>query len=778
MNAADDVSVSDYIQANCRDCHQGTDAEAGLDLSVLSAEISAENLSRWVTIYDRVAAGEMPPRDVPRPPEADTSAALSRLKQDLTKYQQTEYDTQGRVRGRRLTRVQLEHTLQDLLGIDVPLAAHMPDDPRTNGYASVASGQSISHFQMQTHLNVVDIALDEAFRRALHDQPDEWQREFTAREIARRNPRQRCREPEMREEKAVVCSSRLIFYGRLPATTAREDGWYRLTLNASALKSPKSGGVWCTVRTGPCTSSAPLLAWSGAFEATETPQTWSFDAWVPRGHMFEVRPGDDTLKMAKFGGGQVGTGEGEPQNVPGIAIHSATLQRIHQGPADDRIRQILFGDLKVVPGERNRPARVVSEKPARDARRLLLTFAQQAFRRPVTDEDIAPYAQMVRSSLADGVSLTEALRNGYRAILCSPRFLHFQEQPGPLDDYAIAARMSYLLWSSLPDDELMQLADAGKLQQPEVRRAQTERMLRDPRGGRFVRDFAAEWLDLKDIDFTEPDRRLYPGFDVIVQESMLTETHRFLQTMLDENLSVTNLIDADFTWLNSRLARYYGRDDVDGNEFRQVSLSPEDPQRGLLTQGAILKVTANGTTTSPVIRGIWVSERLLGVDIPAPPQGVPAIEPDIRGAKTIREMLARHKSDVSCASCHVKIDPPGFALEPFDPSGRHRRFYAVAARKRDTARLQIDASGELPDGRPFASTADFQKLITTQPRGLAENVTRHLLTYGTGAVCSFADRDAVTAAADSALADSAAAEQYGLKSLLLAVINSEIFLHK
>lgn len=292
-------------------------------------------------------------------------------------------------------------------------------------------------------------------------------------------------------------------------------------------------------------------------------------------------------------------------------------------------------------------------------------------------------------------------RAGYRALLCSPRFLYFYEQPGPLNGYAIASRLSYLLWNRMPDDELLRLAGESKLREQDVIRGEVDRMLKDPRGRRFVEDFAAQWLDLSQIDFTEPDRKLYPGFDLVVQQSMLDETHAFVEKMLRDDLSVGNLLDSDFTFLNSRLARFYGIDGVAGDKLRPVKLEPDDHRGGLLTQGAILKITANGTTTSPVIRGVWVSERLLGVDIPPPPQNVPAIEPGIRGAKSIREMLAKHKSDASCASCHVKIDPPGFALENYDPGG----FSASSAPATGsdwmrTSEASVIWSGEWPSRKP------------------------------------------------------------------------------
>lgn len=759
-----------FLEAHCTDCHSGDGAEGGLDLTQLDDALSSRAVfEKWVRIHDRVAAGEMPPADYETLSNDERAPFLGSLKQSLVAAQRSEREEFGRVRGRRLTKLQVEATLHDLLGIDLPLASLLPEEPRTAGFTTVADGQPMSHFQMENHLKIVDVALDEAFRRALSP-PDDEVRELSARELSRRRLNSRTREPEFIDETAVVWNGRVTFYGRLPATTARQDGWYRFTIRATGLNIPEEHGVWCTVRSGKCVSSAPLLNDVGAFEASESPREWTFETWLPKGHMLEVRPGDATMKVANFRGGQIGTGEGAPQNVVGVAIHSVTMERIHQGPDDDGVRNRLFGDLKIGTGKN---PELVSKTPRADAERLMRRFVERAFRRPVDDAVLQPYIDGVDAALEEGATLLTALRAGYRAVLCSPRFLYFVEEPGPLDDYAVASRLSYFLWNSMPDERLLQLAAEGKLRNRQVLTREVERMLSAGRGAEFVENFAAEWLDLSEIDFTEPDRRLYPGFDLIVQQSMLDETQTFVDTMLDEDLSVTQLIEADYTYLNNRLARYYGIPGVEGDTLQRVSLQPDDPRGGLLTQGAILKVTANGSTTSPVIRGVWVSERLLGRHIPPPPESVPAIEPDIRGATTIREMLAKHRSQDSCASCHVKIDPPGFALENFDPSGRWRDNYLKVVNRRRQKGPVIDASYELPDGRRFDDLSGFQKMVLKNPDQLARNVVEKFLTYGTGAPVEFADRDEVDRIVAAARADN-----HGLRTLLQQVVASEIFLTK
>lgn len=761
--------VSEFLDANCVDCHSGAAAEGGLELDALDYGLEdPQQVSQWVRVYDRVHEGEMPPADALEVPPEEIDRFLQSAGEWLRDVQQQQQQSAGRVRGRRLTSLQVARTLHDLLGIDIPLVERLPSDARTDGFTTVADGQSISHFQLERHLDAVDAALEEAWQRAIEGNDLRTTR-LSAKKISRTRPR--TREPEFIDEHAVVWSSRLAFYGRIPATQARESGWYRFAITAHSLKTPEEHGVWTTVRSGRCVSSAPLMQWIGAFEATDEPKEVVFETWLPKGHMLEIRPGDGTLKMARFQGGQSANGEGGAQDVPGIAIHSISMQRIHRGPDAQGIRRLLFDDVEIE--EVDRAAELASGEPERDAERLLARFAGRAFRRPVSDAELAPYLSAVKEALAAGDGLLAALQIGYRAILCSPRFLYFYEEPGPLDDYAIASRLSYLLWNRMPDDQLMEEASAGRLREPHVIHEQVERMLQDPRGAEFIPDLAAQWLDLSEIEATEPDRRLHRGFDLIVQQSMVDETHAFLNTMLSDDLSVTHLIDSDFTFLNSRLARYYEIEGVADDQLERVALRPQDHRGGVLTHGAVLKVTANGTTTSPVIRGVWVGERLLGEHIPPPPESVPAIEPDIRGAHTIREMLAQHRSDTSCAACHVKIDPPGFALENYDPAGRWRDRYAGISKGKRKRGEVIDASGTMADGRPFEGIADFRRLVLDDPHRLARNVAEKLITYGTGAPPEFADRQRI-----AEIVDVAAESDFGFRSLVHAVVSSPTFLTK
>ena len=362
---------------------------------------------------------------------------------------------------------------------------------------------------------------------------------------------------------------------------------------------------------------------------------------------------------------------------------------------------------------------------------------------------------------------------------------------GPLDDHALASRLSYFLWSTMPDETLFALARSGELHKPDVLKAQVERMLQHPKAKAFTENFTGQWLSLRDINATTPDKTLYPEFEELLQWSSIRETQLFFDELLKENLSVRNFIDSDFAMLNGRLAQHYGIPDVQGVAFRKVELKAEQHRGGVLTHASVLKVTANGTTTSPVVRGVWVLDRILGRPVPPPPPNVPAVEPDIRGATTIREQLAKHRATENCAGCHSKIDPPGFALENYDVIGGWRDRYRVVAERKDWVNNRVgplskylaayqyglgrpvEAGDALPDGRHFADIAEFKKLLLAHPEQIARCLTEKLVTYATGHPVGFGDHAAI----DQIVSESKKLD-YGLRSLVHAVVACELFLKK
>lgn len=495
---------------------------------------------------------------------------------------------------------------------------------------------------------------------------------------------------------------------------------------------------------------------------------------------------------------------------PGIACDYVEVQ----GPLFDSwpppAHRQLFGELPMVEfdansqattyPERERPRQKVtgaknraqeyqgnwtvhSETPGKDARRLLAVFLPKAFRRAVSDELIDSYASRVKQRLDAGDCFELSMRYAYRAALCSPDFLYHVEPAGQLDDYALANRLSYFLWNSMPDNELTELASDGTLRKPDVLQRQVERLLKNRKSNRFVTDFCRQWLRLGDIAANDADRKLYPEASIYLQNSMVAETEAYFRELIDSDLDATHLIDSDFAMLNEKLAVHYAIDGVSGSRIRKVPVPEDSPRGGFLTQASILKVTANGTTTSPVPRGAFVTERLLGQPVDPPPPDIPAIEPDVRGATTIRELLDRHRADPNCAGCHSKLDPTGFALESFDVIGGYReRYRTIEGDEAKPERIlldphlhvrfrlgpDVDPSYQLADGRTFADIDELKKHLIANPDPLSANVARHLTIYAAGRELGFRDRDVIARIVT-------AAEPGGIRSIIHQVVQSRLF---
>ena len=762
-----------FLETHCFDCHDDETQKGSLNLYDLKfAPQSEANFSRWVRVFDRVESGEMPPAKKPRPEAAEKAVFLKALETPLLAADLKDKNSEGRVHVRRLTRREYEHTVHDLLGIDIPLQELLPEDPATHGFETVAEGQQLSHHNLARYLEAADLALDEAFKRSIKGD-EAFSRTINAAKLGRAGAgRGNYRGPETRDGISIAWPLRIQFYGRMPATRVPDSGWYRVTLKDLHAINPKSGSAWGTLRSGACSSNEPILHTIGIVEATKQKRDVSFEAWIRKGHMLELKPNDATRKTAPNGatGGNVSFKgrDLKKQGYEGIAVSGIQIERVYPNAKRWELRNFLLGNL---PKEDAKALMVAGTVPAAQLTRAITQFASRAFRRPVTQAQVAPYVRLAIDEIkGTDKRPAEGLHAAYRAILCSPRFLTFVEKPGALDDHALASRMSYMLWNSLPDKALRKLADAGKLRDYKVRHEQVERMLADPKADRFIASFTDQWLDLKEINFTTPDRRLYRTFDPVVQESMVAETRTFFKELLRGDASITNVIHSDFGMLNERLARFYGMEKLPlkpGKGMQKVALG-EYQRGGIVTQGAVLKVTANGTTTSPVVRGVYVGERLLGLHIPPPPPDVPAVEPDIRGAVSIRDQLDKHKNTASCASCHTRIDPAGFALENFDPVGLWRTRYGT---RKNAAK--VDPSGVTPEGAKFANIKQWKAIYLKRPDQLTEGFAKQLLTYATGAPLRFSDRRDVTR-----IVELAQKKGYGMKWILHSVVASDAFRRK
>ena len=446
-------------------------------------------------------------------------------------------------------------------------------------------------------------------------------------------------------------------------------------------------------------------------------------------------------------------------NLPQIRIHEIEIE----GPFYDEWptagQRSIFGD----DFEELARADTLSKAQWRDR---LTEFASAAYRRPVSTEEVDRVWKIVESRRDTGRSPLSAFCDGLTAILCSPAFLYLEsaDQKEGLSSHGLASRLSYFLWSSMPDQELRELAARGELRQSKVLAAQVDRMLNDDRADAFIEGFLDSWLTLRDLGATPPDRNAFRSFyHYDLDSAMRQETRLFVRELIQQNLSIDNFLDSDFTFLNKRLAEHYGIvSSSTGNEFQKVLLT--DRRRGgLLGQASILTVTANGIDTSPVVRGVWLLENILGTPPSPPPPDVEPIDPDVRGATTIRDQLEKHRRIASCNDCHRKIDPPGFALENFDPIGGWRTSYGRGK--------PIDSSGQLSTGQEFKDVADFKLLLLARKDQFARALTTKLLAYSSGRHVGLSDRPHV-----DEIINNLNQQRSGFRDLIKLVVTSDPFL--
>ena len=756
-----------FLTAHCLRCHGPEKAEGDLRVDQLDADLSKpSSFERWREIVARVQSGEMPPKKEPRPDPAQVAELVKQLSARLDEAAARQR-AEGRVVLRRLNRVEYENTVCDLFSVDVSVKEMLPEDAVAQGFDNVGAALNVSPVLMERYLEAADAVLNAAVvpvhnleskteRFDLYDSLPKW---FVAGVWKR-------------DDGVVLFRSSGDSASDLRQFKAPAPGRYRFRISASAHNSE---------------TPLPMAALLGNFvvSGNYSRHLGYFDAPAgkPAVIEFEERLGakNDTIKVT-------------PVALPFVYLKHETMPdypgpglKIHwievEGPfpeawPTDSYRRV-FGDIDPKRGT------------LADAEKLLRELLPRAFRRPVTEGEEQPFVALVAQSLESGQPFETSLRAGIKAVLASPKFLYFSEPTRALDDHALASRLSYFLWSTMPDETLFALARTGELHQPAVLKAQVERMLQHSKSKAFTENFTGQWLSLRDISATTPDKMLYPEFEEQLQWSSIRETHLFFNELLKENLSVRNFVDSDFALLNGRLAKHYGIPDVHGVEFRKVALKPEHHRGGVLTQASVLKVTANGTTTSPVVRGVWVLDRIMGRPVPPPPPNVPAVEPDIRGATTIRELLAKHRATENCAGCHSKIDPPGFALENYDVIGGWRDRYRVVAERKDWVNNRVgplakylaahqygegravDAGDTLPDGRRFADITEFKQLLLAHPDQIARSLTEKLVTYATGQPVGFSDHAAV-----NAIVLEAKKSDYGLRSIVHAVVASELFRSK
>jgi hypothetical protein len=742
--------------------------------------------------------------------------------------------TAGRAVMRRLNRYEYENTVRDLLAAPwLHLRDSLPEDGILNRFNKSGQALDVSHVQMSRYIETAESALRAVLSAAKFPQQT---KRYYAREQRRLINRMRYtpfnRHPErasipilgFEAQPDVLAETAPMTVGDSDPKTRDLEGFatpagnyvgnehhfdqfaapvggrYRIRLNAFSIwihtNYGKEGHRLVYYRpnrhkTSRGRTTEPLTIYAlskgggkrllGSFDLTPEPILHDLDVYLLPGE--QILP--DAARLFRSRPGFIGSPDATAEGMPGVAYRWMDVT----GPVDDTTSQEsfrrLFGDLATSRDAEGVTVKVPSSE-IMDAERFLRAFMGRAYRRPPLEAEVQRYLAIIQKRLQSG--FTEAMIAGYTAVLCSPGFLYLEEKPGPLDSWALASRLSFFLWNAPPDEQLRELAAKGLLVRPAVLHAQTQRLLDDPRSRHFNDAFLDYWLDLRKLNETTPDVTLYPDYylDDLLTESAVQETQLFFSHLVRKNLPARNIVQSDFTFLNSHLARHYGLPFVDGVAMRQVTLSADSVRGGLLTQASVLKVTANGTTTSPVLRGVWILERILGETLPPPPAGTPAIEPDTRGATTIRQQLDKHRSVAACAVCHTKIDPPGFALESFDILGGWRDRYRSTDQGEPvkgigknghefTFRLSqaVDSTGELRDGTKFRDVVELKRLLAANERQIARNMVAQLTTYATGAPVSFSDRVEVERILNVAKTD-----QYGMRTLIEQIVQSRLFTQK
>jgi Protein of unknown function (DUF1592)/Protein of unknown function (DUF1588)/Protein of unknown function (DUF1587)/Protein of unknown function (DUF1585)/Protein of unknown function (DUF1595) len=790
--------VAPVLSKSCIGCHNDRARIGNLSLQVYTDGATAlAHPEVWQKVLNKLAAGEMPPRNAAPLAAAELSAVIAWIKNvpgvtDTTAASSA--GSAGRVTARRLNRVEYNNTIRDLLGVAARPADQFPVDDSGYGFDNNGDVLSVSPLLMEKYMQ----AAKDLSRLAVYGEPVPEKPTRIVRLLNRRSPDAHDVLSSGNAGIYLPYSLRGAMYGSftfpvdaeyefrlrianfrgdndadLPdEEKARRDEERRKLAEQRRLERLKAGGAAAV--------QAPRVPREPTPEELKAREEAARRAAPPRKLILAV-DGAPVISTVIEGNSSFGYSQGEftarvavkagsrfiRASYPELANLDNPLQNINPD-----MRRGLFVDYLDIVGPFNpskaRPASyqrvfICAETTPRCARTILTSLLERAYRRPVTEAEIAAKLALVTLAQREGDTFEEGIRLALQAILASPSFL-FRVESDPkaqVSDIELASRLSYFLWASMPDPELMKLAKSGELGRPPVLEAQVRRMLADAKSYNLVDNWAAQWLQLRNLGRTKPDPTRFPKVDDELLDAMRTETSMFIAAIIKEDRSILDIIDAPFTFLNGPLARHYGITGVDGEEFRRVTL--DGAQRsGVLTQAAILTVASYPTRTSIPIRGKWVMENLLGTPPPPPPDNVPALnESNVGTEVSLRQRLEQHRRDPSCSPCHNVMDPIGFGLENYD---------AVGAWRTMDGKFPIESSGTLPDGRRFSGSKELKAILKGQSDQFVRNVTEKLLTYSLGRGLERFDRPTV-----DAISRQVAANDYKFSSLVLEVVKSAPF---
>ena len=824
-------TLGPFLKKHCIECHGPEKQKGDYRFDLLKNDLSdLQTLELWQGILDQLNLGEMPPKKQAQPSREESAKVIATLTPALQKAYASQKSTGGQAVIRRLNKFELRNTLRDLFYLNHPdfeptvvsglydfngngITAQktieptrsFQDDEEAEGFDNIGDTLVMSDFLLKMLIS----AAEESIEMATNNEP---QKPFEAETFT-----------------APICTKALngdslgkhqrdngdpydeVFqrwdrYNRIGPDKyqggMRRPAPYRITVEVSA-HNPVEGkwGNW-TVREGNLihqgrqSSDIPfeIGLYLQRFEHHRGPRhqritrwtlpgdgekrTFSFETWIDdpwsawigweNGPWFRHNAWHILLEQwypedyAKIDRKQKGFKKQVAEVLFRKGYHGPTL-RVHSFRIEPVSREwpprshtALYGKGSIE--EANLP-------------KLFHAFAERAYRRPVDPSEIKPFIELTETLESKGSSRQEAMKGAYTALLCSPDFVYLRQKSGKLDNFELASRLSYFLWSSMPDEALLNLARAGKLSAPAELNRQVERMLKDPRGAAFVRHFPERWLKLHELGRMEPDKRGPYGHYFRVKDFLIPQVDAYFGDLLERNGPIRDFIDSDYTFMNQLLGELIYKQKSPGENLRKVKL--DDPRHGgLLTLPAIMTVTSNGVETSPINRGVYVLENILGTPPPPPPPDVEPLSPDLRGTTTLKDQLAAHRNQEACRSCHQKIDPMGFPLENFDPIGRWRDDYPKLDKKAKKT-LPVDSSSILPNGREVQNLSEYKAILLEREPQVVHCLTEKMLTYATGRLLEVGDRGEVNRIVSEM-------EKNGnrLRDLVHLIVRSDLFLNK
>ena len=713
-----------FLDQHCTKCHSDAKAKGGLNLEQMDGEFIAgsREARHWQEVMDRMNLGEMPPEKEKGPDQKQANKVVAWILASLKTAIAESKEGAGRVVMRRLNKNEYNYTVQDLLGLKDQPADLFPADNTAHGFDNIGRALTMSPLLMEKYMVAGEKLLDRAI--VTGERPKSVKVRQETENQYYRFTRQKSLRPYnglmVRENDILLMSLQKYWLPSIDAYKFRRDGIYAFRVRAHSFE----GGKY-----------PPRMEMD--FEGTKI---WEGDV-LPEARVIEVRVPVEVSDSSPRRVFKVAHSNHRTKQTMPIALDWLEIEGpiYDEWPPESHKRIFFKGDE--------------AKEDESYAREIVKRFATKAFRRHLEEQEVEHFMKLFLEEQSSGSSFVESIKATLGAFLCSHDFLFLAEPDSakarPLNAFELASRLSFFLWSSMPDEELFACAEDGSLEQAKVLEVQVRRMIADPKSQRFVKNFVGQWLQTRLVGSFPPDKKLFPDYEYHLERSMIQETESFFSEVLHQDLSALNFLDSDFTMLNQRLARHYGIEGVHGDDFRRVKLPADSPRGGVMTHASMLSGLSDGTRAKPIKRGVWVLENLLGSSVPPPPPNAGEIEPNKKGEKvhSLRERMAQHREkSSSCYSCHKKIDPLGFSLQNFDAVGAWRTHEPGVGEP-------IDASGEFADGTKYSNLDEFKKLLLARQDDFRRGLTEKLLTYALGRGLEVTDRKLVADLAAKMKAD-------------------------